>query len=84
MSHFVSKLVRSGKLPLYFVRFKDLQQQDCWFYVVSNEDKMQQFLAVRSGTFNLLDYGQIVASGFGTEPSPEEKQRLKHELKLSD
>lgn len=82
MSSFVSKIVRSGSVPIYLVTFKDPDQRDCWFYLTSTPEKMKLLAALYEGSFNIHDYGNVLACGFGLKPTDEERQHLKDIYKL--
>lgn len=74
---FVSKLITKGSVPLYYIVCQDLEGRDCYYYVTSTPEKMRMYEKARSGEFDLNDYGTIIASGYGKEPSADVKAMLK-------
>jgi len=73
---FANKLVKSGKKPIHYVRCKDLQDRECYYFIIATHEKMRMFLELKDGEFDLHDYGEIIASGFGTYPSDSVKAFL--------
>ncbi len=76
---FADKLVKSGSIPIHLVRCKDDKGRDCYFFIMCAGHKISALKAAKSGEFDLKDYGKIIASGFGAEPSQEIKDMLKKE-----
>ena len=76
---FVDRLVKSGSIPIHLIRAKDKSGEDAWYYILSSHDKMRVLAGDNSDSsiVNLEEYGQIVASGFGREPTVESKRMLK-------
>lgn len=76
---FVDRLVKSGSIPIHLIRAKDKSGAEAWYYILSSHEKVRMVAnSEADGSFlNLSDYGQIVASGFGREPTAEAKQMLK-------
>jgi hypothetical protein len=80
---FVSKLVSKGALPIYFITCKDAQGKECYAFLISTKEKIRMYENKRSeGEFNLHDYGQVIASGYGLIPSPKVRKMLKDEYDL--
>lgn len=73
---FVAKLMKSGTVPIYLVTFADVNGNDVHFYVKSTQIKMDAFLK-ESNQKDLSDYGEILVSGFGKQPTAETKRLMK-------
>jgi len=69
--------VASHKERIYFVE-RQRSGENAFFYIRIELPKEQDFLAALKGQqkFNLSDYGEIIASGFGN-PSDEIRKMLK-------
>ena len=69
---------KKDHLKLWIVRMNDKGRQ-CWHTVLvvdSKHSKQEAFKAdVKSGNFDLADYGHIISSGWGEDP-PEETKKL--------
>ena len=76
---FVDKYIKSGAIPIHFVRCKDASGRDCYHFLMCSQEKIKALKAVIKGSFDLKDYGKIIASGFGRDPSETIKKMLKDE-----
>ena len=76
---FVSKLIKSGSVPIHFMRGKDPEGRDAYYFVMCSHKKIELIKNTEKEVINVHDYGKVVASGFGAEPSDEVKQMLKDE-----
>lgn len=74
---FVAKLVKAGSVPIFLVTFLDVNGKDVHFYVKSTQAKMDAFMKVTTGTFDLNDYGEILVGGFGKTPTEETKRIMR-------
>lgn len=74
---FMSKLVSKGSVPVYFIACKDSDGRDCYYYLTSTPERMRMYEKARKGKFDLKDYGNIIASGYGKKPSAIVKNMLK-------
>ena len=62
---------------LYLSRGK-YKDRDTWHYVYVDRLKLPLLLAeAKRGEIDLIDYGQILFSGFGKEPPPEVIDHIK-------
>lgn len=66
---FTSKLVTSGANAVYFVTYKDKDNEDIHCFLRSSAAKIASFLQEQTGTFDIREYGEILACGFGKKPS---------------
>lgn len=73
---FVQKLIKSGTVPIHLVRCKDVHGRDCYHFVIASHHKIDALKAIEDGVFDVKDYGEVVASGFGSEPSQAVKDML--------
>ena len=76
---FVEKFKKSGAVPIHLVRCKNAAGRDCYFFLMCSQQKIKTLKAVMDGIFNLKDYGEIIASGFGHTPSETIRKKLKDE-----
>ena len=74
----ISKLMQREARPIHFVRAKDSIGRDCYFFIMSSDQKMDRLeTQLNQSGIDLTDFGSIVASGFGTEPSEAVTDMLK-------
>lgn len=81
---FVSRLISTGSMPIYFITCRDEKGRDSYAYIISTPEKIRLYEAARHGIFNLHDYGKIIASGFGKAPDAETKSILKEQYDIED
>jgi hypothetical protein len=81
---FVSRLVSKGSVPLYFIVCQDMDGRDCYYYLASTPEKILMYEKVSNGTFDLNDYGIIIASGYGSVPDDDVKLILKEKYGIND
>ena len=55
---------------------KDNEGRDTYYYIICSSQKLDALRKVKTGMLNLSEYGKIIASGWGTEASPEVKAEL--------
>lgn len=80
---FVDRLVKSGSIPIHLIRAKDKSGEQAWYYILSSHEKIRVLAGGGDiGIVNLELYGQIVASGFGSEPTAEAKRMLKEKYQF--
>ena len=73
--------VTSGKI--FIVRRRD-EDKPAWYYILLNDDpeKIKEFKHktqgenADKGTINVNEYGTVLRSGWGKDPSQEEKERM--------
>lgn len=79
----VDKVVKKGSIPIHLVRGKNAAGQDVWHFILCSYEKARMIgdnhgaESVGSGTFELKDFGEVIASGFGAEPDAATKAMLK-------
>ena len=76
---FVDKHIKSGAIPIHLVRCKDISGRECFHFLMCSNEKIKGLKAVTAASFDLKDYGKIIASGFGHTPSESIKKMLKDE-----
>ncbi len=70
------KTQRSRGENVYLVRGKD-NGRNAWYYVLVDPLKISLFLRmIEAGSLNLEDYGEVLASGWGTDPPDTVKRRI--------
>ena len=74
---FISK-VEANKSNLFLVKGDD-EDLECWHYLLLDKVKIPLFTQKMKNlpcTVNLEEYGKVVRSGWGTEPSAELKKQI--------
>ncbi len=62
------------------VRGKD-RGRSAWHYVLVDKDKREMFLAKsRTGSMDVADYGEVLYSGWGEDPSQEIVDKINEEF----
>ncbi|HEY1190621.1 MAG TPA: hypothetical protein VGE74_23520 [Gemmata sp.] len=77
---FADRLVKSGRL-VYLVRGRD-KDRPAWYYILLDRRKVTLFLGrlkADGGPLQLLDYGTVLASGWGENPPDDVKKRINSE-----
>jgi hypothetical protein len=63
----------------YQVMGKDTTGRVAWYFILVDKDKKEEFLEHRQGdSYDLADYGKIVASGYGEEVPDHVKDMLRN------
>lgn len=59
---------------------QDKSGRDAWYYVLVEPTKIGSFQQkIKSGSINLIDYGEIVDSDFGKYPPEDVQKKMKDE-----
>lgn len=75
---FMDHLIRSRSDLCYQVMGKDTTNRTAWYFVLVDKEKKEQFLNHKPGdSYDLADYGKIIASGYGDEVPDDVKEMLK-------
>lgn len=75
---FVEKAVKGSATPINLIRCKDKEDRDCYFFVMCSHQKVDSCMEDgETGRINLEDYGKVLESGWGKEPSEEIKQIMR-------
>ncbi len=75
---FVDKVISSQGEYFYKVNATDSTGRRAYYYILIDKPKLKPFLALRpDGRYDLADFGQIIASGYGEEPTGDAKKILK-------
>ncbi len=70
------KIRRGRKECLFLVRGKD-KGRDAWHYVLVEKKLKEQFLSdIKKGSLDVADYGEVLKSGWGKDPSKEIKDEI--------
>lgn len=79
MAHSIlTKIIASRSNLIYLITAKDYTQRPAYYYLLVDKEKQEALDEVlKSGSLELTDFGRIIASGYGTEPSEEIKRKLK-------
>lgn len=84
MSH-LKKLIRSGSIPIHFIRCKDKYGRDAYFFLLAAPAKINRLGYQKNGIIDLKEYGDILASGLGRTPPKQlvEQLEAKYHVVLS-
>jgi hypothetical protein len=75
-SSLFDEVIRSYPNLIYQVKGKDTSGEPAWYFILIDENKKEEFLLRKRGdNYDLIDYGSIVASGYG-EDVPEDIQNI--------
>ncbi len=75
---FMDHLIRSRSDLCYQVTGKDITGKTAWYFILVDKEKKDQFLNHKPGdSYDLADYGKIVASGYGDDVPDDVKAMLK-------
>jgi|GEM_PF-2409529 len=78
--NFQDLYIKKSGQPIHLVRCTDLQGRKCYFFLMCSMEKVKQLQSPENkqkDSLDLRDYGNIVASGFGVDPSDEVIKMLK-------
>lgn len=77
---FLEKVQTSRSDMLYLVRGK-ADGIPCWHYILVDKQKLPMFkIRVKTNQIELADYGQILESGWGENPSEEIQAKIKQQF----
>ncbi len=75
---FMDHLIRSRSDLCFQVMGKDTTNRTAWYFILVDKEKKDQFLNHKPGdSYDLADYGKIIASGYGDEVPDDVKEMLK-------
>lgn len=75
---FVDSVIKNTSKPIHLVRCSDHAGRPCYFFMMGAEYKIKALQSrISKGSLDLRDYGTIIASGFGKDPSQEVIKMLK-------
>lgn len=74
---FVNLVVKSSNSPIHFIVCKDEQGHIAHYFIKTSRDKIKLLQENRKSHINITDYGVVIASGFGAQPSMATKRVLK-------
>ncbi|TAE82146.1 MAG: hypothetical protein EAZ74_04260 [Alphaproteobacteria bacterium] len=79
MGSFVDKIIAKKGHLIHKLKAKDSTGRWAYYFVLVEQTREQAFLAALESnqSIDLLDYGKVVASNYGEEPSDEVKAMLK-------
>ena len=69
---------------VFLVRGNDSTGRPAWYFVLVDPAKRAAFRKAFSGQLQLNAYGRILASGFGAEPPPDVRERMKTEYGFTE
>ena len=75
---FVEKAVKGSSTPINLIRCKDKNGLDCYFFIMCEHNKVDAIMSDgKDGRVNLEEYGKVLESGWGKDPSEEIKQIMR-------
>jgi hypothetical protein len=81
-SSFAHQVIRSGATPIHFIVCRDGKNRLCHYFLMCTPQKLKMLKEAKEGVQALKDYGVIVASGFGREPSASVIAMMKEKYNL--
>ncbi len=77
-NNFMDHLIRSRTDLCFQVMGRDSTGEVAWYFILVDKEKKEQFLNHKPGdSYDLADYGKIIASGYGEEVPEDVKKSLK-------
>ena len=77
MSSFAQSITKSRAGQVYFFRGTDATGRKAWYYVRVKKALQTRFEALKTGDpYNLTEFGDILASGYSSQPSDDVVQRM--------
>lgn len=77
-NNFMDHLIKSRADMCYQVMGRDITGRVAWYFILADKEKREQFLAHKPGdSYDLADYGKVIASGYGEEVPQDVKDMLK-------
>lgn len=73
---FANKVIGSGSHFIHFITCKDMDGQDCYYFLLASNEKIKMLKKLAGGQFDLNDYGKILECGYGLTPSEKVKKKL--------
>ncbi len=79
MGSFVDKLISKKGHLIHKLKAKDSTGQWAYYFVLVEQSKEQSFMSALEAneSIDLEDYGRVIASNYGEEPSDDIKKMLK-------
>jgi hypothetical protein len=72
------KVIRDNASGCYHVMGKDTTGKTAWYFISVSKNKISKFLRHKQGdSYDLKDYGEVIASGYGDEVPDDVKSMLK-------
>jgi uncharacterized protein YehS (DUF1456 family) len=67
---FIHQAAHAKLENIFFVRGQDITGNDVWFYLLVDSGKTRAFKTAKNAQLmKLLDFGKVLYSGFGDQPS---------------
>lgn len=77
---FVDKVLSEANDNYYKVNATDSTGRRAFYYIKVDRHKLRSFLAIRpDGHYDLRDFGEIIYSAYGEEPTIDAKRMLNRE-----
>ncbi len=76
-SHFSDQLIRCGSKPLHFMVCRDENDHIVHYFIMCSQQKFELLKNSKAEKLCLTDYGVVVASGFGHQPTRATRRILK-------
>jgi hypothetical protein len=76
---FADRVRRERSDNVFLVRGNDSTGRAAWYFLLVDPAKKAAFRKAATGQVELNAYGRVIASGYGTDPPPEVRERMKTE-----
>lgn len=69
---------------MFLLRGKDSTGRAAWYYLLVDKDKRNGVEQRFAKQVQLTEFGQVISSGYGTDPPDDERERMKDEFGFDD
>jgi hypothetical protein len=77
LHYFIERYVRCGEMPLFLIFCRDRGGWKRYCVMLCNIRNLRQMVRLRRGFENPKDYGRVLCTGEGSEPSEMIREMLK-------
>lgn len=81
--NFTSRYIKTSTQPIHLIQCKDEEGIDCFYFLMCPEFKLELMKNSSEEIVDMNDYGKIVHSGYGIEPSEEDIRHIKEKYNHS-
>jgi hypothetical protein len=76
---FVDQVVKSSSQPVHFIVCRDAQGHMVHYFLKITPEKLRLLQRSSEDNVEIAQYGAVLASGYGREPTEATKRQLKNE-----
>lgn len=82
---FMDHVINSRADLCFKVTGRDVTGEVAWYFILCDKDKKEAFLKHKEGdSYNLEDYGKIIASGYGDKVPEDVQKTLKEKYNFDN